>query len=182
MELVLSFSLALVLASACLADASLAFCQICTVARTFTDVVPRVTHVSEHSLWFSHSCLCFVSCMCSFVKQTRGTVSRSSSVSSVNSPWVVLLWFSICGSMITMCTHLPSTPDCFPPKSFASWTAPAQPSVGMVGMFPAVSKSYAQAQIFLSLILLSRLVSVLLFVVCLCAVTPVTCISISWIG
>lgn len=29
---------------------------------------------------------CFVFCMCSFVKQTRATVSRSSSVSSVNSP------------------------------------------------------------------------------------------------
>lgn len=40
-ELVLSFSLALALASACLVDASLAFCQMCTAARTCTDVVPK---------------------------------------------------------------------------------------------------------------------------------------------
>lgn len=70
----------------------------------------------------------------------------------------------------------PSTPDCFSPKSFASWAALAQPSVGMVGMFPVVPKSYAEAQIFLSLVLLSLLVSVLLSAVCLYAVTPVSCI------
>lgn len=42
-------------------------------------------HLSGLSLVVS-LLFCSVSCMCSFVKQTRGTVTRSSSVSSVNSP------------------------------------------------------------------------------------------------
>lgn len=69
-----------ILMEASLAPCPDAYCSLHPELTRLTRVL-----VSQNPLLLS-PLFCFVFCMCSFVKHTRGTVSRSSSVSSVNSP------------------------------------------------------------------------------------------------
>lgn len=70
-----------VLMEASLASCPDAYCSLCPDLTWLKRVLCPLEPSLVFSLFF-----CFVFCMCSFVKHTRGAASRSSSVSSVNSP------------------------------------------------------------------------------------------------
>lgn len=84
-------SVASTLSEACLVSYQDARCSLHSIGHSLYESPPDVFYgFSSLLFFFSFLTFCFLClfcfCMCSFVKQTRGTVSRSSSVSSVNSP------------------------------------------------------------------------------------------------